>query len=113
MTGRRGYRELLDQVPESQRGMFAAYLELVEYPSHKPVLGRMHVDRQGYLWVIEPSHGEEGMRMSVFDPDGVWLGFVALPAWLQITDIGPDYVLGTTRDELGVESVVMYTLDRG
>ena len=48
----------------------------------------------------------------MFDPEGVWLGPVTLPGRLQIVEIGPDYVLGTTRDELGVESVVMYDLDR-
>ena len=106
------YRQFLEQVPEAQRGRFEAYLDVVEYPSTKPVLGPMHVDREGYLWVFEPRRGEGDSRIAVFDPDGVWLGVVALPGWLRVTEIGSDYVLGSRRDELGVESVVMYALDR-
>jgi hypothetical protein len=43
----------------------------------------------------------------------MWLGEVALPSTLGVTEIGEDYVLGTWRDEMDVEYVRMYSLDRG
>ena len=49
----------------------------------------------------------------VFRPDGVYLGTVKLPHDLRIAEIGPDYVLGMARDDLDVEYVRMYGLDRG
>jgi len=59
-----------------------------------------------------PRPGEARNRWSVFDPTGVWLGELSLPASLRVTDIGADYVLGVYRDEFGQESVRRYALWR-
>ena len=93
------------------------------------------LDDLGYLWVRQgpsPTEGDEGaMRKittpdsrewvipaasgihDVFRPDGVYLGTVKLPRDLRVTEIGADYVLGLVRDDLDVEYVHMYGLDRG
>lgn len=93
------------------------------------------LDDLGFLWVRRgpsPAEGDEGMLREftapdgvewaipsssglhdVFRPDGVYLGTVKLPRDLQITEIGPDYILGIVRDELGIQYVWMYGLDRG
>lgn len=42
-----------------------------------------------------------------------YLGTVKLPHDLNVREIGADYVLGVARDELGVEYVQLYGLDRG
>jgi hypothetical protein len=47
---------------------------------------------------------------NVFDPVGEWLGAVAIPSRLRVTDIGDDYVLGVWEDEMGVQSVRQYRL---
>ena len=95
----------------------------------------LFLDELGYIWVRRgPSalDGEHaGMREvtgpddtrwtipalsglhDVFRPDGVYLGAVKLPADLRITEIGPDYVLGIVTDEMDVQYVWMYGLDRG
>ncbi len=57
----------------------------------------------------------------VFAPDGTWLGSVELPPGLErgfiqyqapYMEIGTDYVLGVWRDELDVQYVRMYRLNR-
>ena len=60
-------------------------------------------------WVIPAPSGLH----DVFRPDGVYLGTVKLPHDLRITEIGPDYILGVVRDELDIQYVHMYGLDRG
>ncbi|MCL7959682.1 MAG: 6-bladed beta-propeller [marine benthic group bacterium] len=106
------YRGFLDQVPEDQRGRFLTFLDVVEYPETHTVFGIVEVDLEGNLWVGDMDGGGDGQSMSVFDTTGVWLGHVKLAGNLRIFEIGADYVLGGKRDELGVESVLMYELDR-
>ncbi len=86
-----------------------------------PVLESIRLDAAGNLWV-EPYSlpGAQAAPFEVFAPDGTWLGTVATPPGLALgTDrvpvgfeIGEDYVLGLWRDELGVEYVRMYGLER-
>ena len=95
----------------------------------------LFLDELGYMWVrrgpspLDGEHvrvrevtGPDDTRRTipapsglhdVFRPDGVYLGTVKLPPDLRITEIGPDYVLGIVRDEMDVQYVWMYGLDRG
>ena len=63
----------------------------------------------GEEWAIQVSSGLH----DVFRPDGVYLGTVKLPTDLMITEIGADYILGIVRDEVDIQYVWMYGLDRG
>lgn len=79
-----------------------------------PAFQALHSDPLGHLWVQEyrfPGHDEN--IWTVFDADGRVRGFVETPRSLTVFEIGADYILGTTTDELGVESVQLWTLDRG
>ena len=71
----------------------------------------MRVDKADNLWV----HGYElpgdtHLHWSVFGPDGVWLTDVTTPIAIQVLDIGADYLLGLSRDDLDVEHVQLYGL---
>ncbi len=80
-----------------------------------PVFSKAMGDAAGHLWVREydfPGEERPAPLWTVFDPEGRVLGFVETPAALEIDEIGEDYVLGRTVDELGVESVQMWPLDR-
>ena len=95
-----------------------------EYPRARtlPVLRSVHVDATGHLW-LAPYYiaGAEPPPFEVFAPDGTWLGSVALPPGLErgfiqyqapYMEIGTDYVLGVWRDELDVQYVRLYRLNR-
>lgn len=80
-----------------------------------PAFASVMSDAQGHLWVEEfKPPGEElpGVIWTVFDPEGRALGFVETPAELEIYEIGEDYILGRTRDELDVEYIQVWLLDR-
>ena len=83
-------------------------------PIEKYELG-IEVDALDYLWVREsrlPGDEEERPLWTVFDPDGIVQGFIETPAGLVIYEIGEDYILGKMFDELRVEYVQLWPLDR-
>lgn len=80
------------------------------YPAFEEILS----DRAGYLWVREyRMFGEGDAVWTVFDSEGRIQGVVETPPGLEVFEIGEDYVLGLAQDELGVEHVQMWALDRG
>ena len=90
------------------------WLRDVPFPEVMPTFDKLIVDRTGHLWVrkYQPSW-EDSQTWFTFNSDGRWLGEVGVPTTLAITDIGADYILGIWRDEMDVEYVRMYSLDRG
>jgi hypothetical protein len=86
---------------------------LRELPHRKtlPAFDRLLVDAPGNLWVEEFRVDTGGApTWSVFDPDGEWLGRVHTPAGLRILTIGPEWILGVLKDDLGIERVVLHRL---
>ena len=80
-----------------------------------PAFASVMSDRTGHLWVEEyEAVGQEadGVLWTVFDPDGHVLGFVETPEGMEIFEIGEDYILARVVDELGVESVQLWPLER-
>ncbi len=80
-----------------------------------PAYSRLRGDALGHLWVAEfklPGATYEGTLWTVFDREGRALGFVETPGGLSIFEIGEDYILGSTTDELGVEYVQIRELAR-
>jgi hypothetical protein len=79
-----------------------------------PFYSRALGDDAGNLWLREydvPEGPEPGWM--IFDPEGRLLGTVTLPADFTPSHIGEDFVLGVWRDELDVERVRMYGLEKG
>lgn len=65
------------------------------------------------LWVEETRlPGEHVPVWSVFDAEGRLQGRVSLPPDLRLLEVGEDYILGLYQDELDVEYVRMYRLER-
>jgi hypothetical protein len=75
-----------------------------------PVMSLIRTDTRGRIWMRSftwrPS--DHTAPWLVLEPDGHVLGTVAMPAGLQVFDIGPDYVLGVDRDADDAEGIVMY-----
>jgi len=89
---------------------------------HLPVLRSIHVDGTGHLW-LQPFYvaGADPPPFEILAPDGTWLGNVTLPpglhrAFIQYQapymEIGDDYVLGVWTDELDVQYVRMYRINK-
>lgn len=98
-----------DQVGRLYQKMFSDGL----IPATLPAFSQLHVDRMGMVWVERyPVAGESTGRWSVFDAEGRRLGDVAMRRELEILEIGWDYILARSSDELGVESVVLHSLER-
>ncbi|MYH53382.1 MAG: hypothetical protein F4139_10585 [Gemmatimonadetes bacterium] len=80
-----------------------------------PVFSSFMADAADHLWVREydfPGEARPAPLWTVFDPEGRVLGYVETPPGLRIFEIGADYILGRARDELGVESVLVWPLER-
>ncbi|MGH7575430.1 MAG: hypothetical protein ACREM1_09955 [Longimicrobiales bacterium] len=99
----------------SQLGQqFARFVSEVPAADQFPAYSVMVRDRVGNVWLATyPRPDRSGPRTwTVLDPDGRWLGGVELPERLSVWDIGDRYVLGVMDDELGVEHVRMYELNK-
>lgn len=89
-------------------------LEDSPHPDSLPAYRRIRVDRVGALWVqAYDMPGEQHVTWYVFDRAGRWLSSVIVPRAWQIQDIGKDYVLVLVTNEMDVEVVQMYGLNRG
>jgi hypothetical protein len=85
----------------------------IPFPARFPAFEDLQVDPLGDLWVRDVARpGDERRRWVVFAPDGLVLGAVETPPGLTVREIGRDYVLGTWSDELDVEHVRLYALQR-
>ena len=102
----------LSEEDRDPRMTVAADVPLVE---SFPAYSRFRGDALGHLWVGEfkmPDAQYEGTLWTVFDREGCALGFVATPGGLSILEIGEDHILGSTTDEMDVEYVQLWALDR-
>lgn len=88
---------------------------LEQMPRHEtfPAYASIEVDQTGRLWIEEYRRpGDEQPVWQVFDQEGVLVARVRTPVGLRILDIGRDYVLGVARDDLDVERVRLYRLEK-
>lgn len=90
--------------------------EGIPLPETHPAFVTAIADVLDYLWVQEyrlPAEGDANPVWTIFDPDGRVLGFVETPAGLtDIYEIGASSILGRATDELGVEYVQVWRLQR-
>jgi hypothetical protein len=78
-----------------------------------PVFDRILVDRTSGVWVRRyPLPTDEFQGWWVFDPVGQLVELVRIPANLEVLEIGAEYVLGLARDDLDVERIELWPLER-
>ena len=90
--------------------------ESMPVAEHFPAFTSIITDALDHLWVEEyefPGEERPGSLWTVFDSEGQVLGFVETPEVLTILEIGEDYILTWKRDDLDVEYVQLWPLDRG
>ena len=104
------YGDRLEEPPEEMlRRTLSA-----PYPSHLPTFEWLHVDPGGNVWAGQEPHdqGDDMNDFHVFGPDGRYLGVVEVPASLRVFQIGVDFILGMVRDDLGVQYIHRYRIDK-
>jgi len=105
--------EELEDADATFRHEAARNLEEMPYPATYPAFADVLVDRAGQLWVLDyPRPGNDERRWVVYTPDGHALGTVTTPPAVRVLEVGGDYLLGVWQDELDVEYVRLYRLDR-
>ena len=116
---RRGVRmhqpDLSDaRIERATRAIMAVYEASLGRPM--PLFAAAFADDEGRIWL--PSYKPGGELKSVpphivIAPDGQWLGTVEAPPGFRILDVAHGLVLGVARDEMDVESVVVWELAGG
>ena len=78
-----------------------------------PAIRQLYPDVLGNVWVEEyhPPWSTES-SFGVFAANGPWLGTIAMPADFRPLQVGADFVLGVHIDELDVQHLVLYDLER-
>lgn len=83
-------------------------------PSEKPATSDFFVDEDGYVWVTPVTAADDGGHpLDVFDPDGRYLGRVALPGRLVGRPlVRGDRMYAVTRNELEVPFVARWRIEK-
>ena len=89
------------------------------YPAHLPAFEWLHADSEGNIWARQRRYyaddgiaGADVYEFFIFGADGRHLGMIELPANLEIYRIGADFILGKVRDELDVDYVHLYRIEK-
>lgn len=83
------------------------------HPDVARVFDALATDAGGRLWVRRTAMPRDSLhRWDVFDPDGRPVARALVPAALRVREFGSDYVLALRRDDLGVEQVVLFSLQK-
>ncbi|MFC1575795.1 hypothetical protein ACFL5A_04030 [Gemmatimonadota bacterium] len=81
------------------------------YPDSLPAHGRILFDGAGNLWVESyRMRGSGVVPWRVFDSQLRWLGSVEVPQGLMVYEVGEDYLLGMSWDEMEVEYIKLFGL---
>lgn len=107
------YEEYLRQRDPSSAGPGTQSPVEVIHASQMPGFRDLQYDAEGYVWAVEyTTPWEERNSALVFRTDGPLMGRIGLPEGFDVLEIGRDYVLGIWRDDLEVEYIRLYGLDR-
>lgn len=82
-------------------------------PPTMPLVDQLYAGGNGDIWLrlftLEPNATQHFLGLS---GEGARIGQVVVAAGLQVEQFGEDFVVGVERDEMDVESVVVYSMSR-
>lgn len=106
--------ELEELEPGDPRDQYVDVHRVIAAPPTMPAYSAIVGDVAGNLWVREYrvpwENGPTTWR--IFAPNGEALALAYLPDDLVVHEIGHEYILGMSRDELDVEYINLYELTR-
>lgn len=90
-----------------------ASIRATPYPELLPFYGEVVVDADRNIWVQgPPTPGRNTDRWLVFSEAGTYAGWIAIPRSLRVTQIDSDAIVGIATDDLGVQYVEVYPIER-
>jgi len=98
-----------------ERQMVGVVMASLPFPQRKAAYNGMTVDGDGNIWLRTGRHfppEAPSPEWTVISNEGVLLGTLSLPPALEPLQIGSDFILGVWKDELGVEYIRLYGLDK-
>jgi hypothetical protein len=105
--------EVADATTENEARQIRGLLEEMPGADVFPPYRSFLVDALGYLWVEDYLGANEDVpRWTVFDARGRAVARLETPGRTRVLEIGADYLLGRTLDELDVESLTLWDLTR-
>lgn len=83
-------------------------------PDSVPAYRRFLIDPLRNLWMerFEGPFEVAPREWGVFSDDGVFLGHVAMPEGFRLLDVTAELLAGVATDDLGVERIELYRLER-
>jgi hypothetical protein len=83
------------------------------YPRTPPQFDRLVIDKVGGIWLRHfQIDARRDATWSVLDTARGWLGDITLPASVVIKEIGDHYILAVRIDDLGVEHIMQYAIEK-
>lgn len=79
-------------------------------PDVFPAYQALMMGGDGVLWVQDYTRPGDRDEWFGFDPDGTWTRTLVLPPRTGLLDVGPDWALVQTRDDLDVQRVAMHSV---
>lgn len=104
---------LMERTPEARRGATRAVAGELDIHETMPAFDDVFYDRLGRVWLqaYDPSGGDLS-EWTVVGPAGELIAGTTVPRGLQFRDAGPDWALVRVLDELGVERLLLATIER-
>ena len=103
----------LESVSEEGRARFAEFTEAQPEPETLPSFSRIMGDATGSVWIEDVLHPQaDHQQWTVFNLDGTALNRIRFGKDFRLHEVGVDYVLGVATDELDVERLQLWRLER-
>lgn len=100
-------------VEPSARGPIREALASLQEQPAEGEMRYVRVSPQGRLWVSEVSPpSDDALPWTVYGLDGKVVAHITTPARFEPHDIGADYVLGRFRDDLDINFIRLYALEK-
>jgi hypothetical protein len=104
---------IVSPVPPVDRGVIRAAVEALPPPDSVHTLRILRVTDQGRLWSPRTwPPAEDPVTWDVYDLQGRKVAEVATPSRFEMHEVGEDYVTGLYRDEVDVNYVRVYDLEK-
>ena len=103
----------LNRARQNRQAHVRRWLDVITYPEVKPAFKELTTDLMGRLYIRNwEAAGSATVDWRVFGTDGRLLARLTVPTDIEILEIGDDYVIALWKDDLDVEFVRVYGVDK-